>query len=164
LAEPAITIRPALADDADGITRTFLESAEYHAGIDPERYSIPAAAEISARYRKHRQHPHEATTESITFVAELNKDIVGFADVRLECSPDPMHRKLTYCRIVEIAVSSRHQNRGVGAALMRAAENWGREQNAEFACLEYLAPNKRAANFYEHNGYRVAALTAIKRL
>src|SRR5215470_1314960 len=35
----AITIRPAVSEDADGIAGTFLETAEYHARLDPERYS-----------------------------------------------------------------------------------------------------------------------------
>jgi hypothetical protein len=34
----AIEIRPAVPKDADGIARTFLESAEYHARLDSERY------------------------------------------------------------------------------------------------------------------------------
>jgi hypothetical protein len=35
----AITIRPTASEDADGIAGAFIESAEYHAGLDPERYS-----------------------------------------------------------------------------------------------------------------------------
>jgi hypothetical protein len=33
-----MTIRPAVPDDADRITRLYLESAEHHASLDPERY------------------------------------------------------------------------------------------------------------------------------
>jgi hypothetical protein len=38
-----IKIRLAVSEDADGIARTFLESAEYHARIDPERYLASCA-------------------------------------------------------------------------------------------------------------------------
>jgi GNAT superfamily N-acetyltransferase len=161
----AITIRPAVSGDADGITRTFLESAEYHASLDPERYSIPAAEMIAARYREGRQHPPHAAASAITLVAELSGEIVGFVDARLEQSPDPMHRELTYCHIVEIAVSYRRQNQGIGGRLLRAAEDWGRGQGAELASLEYLTANVRAGSFYlQRMGYRPAAITAIKRL
>jgi hypothetical protein len=51
----ATTIRTAVATDAEGIARTFLESAEHHAGLDPERYSLPAIETVSARYREMRQ-------------------------------------------------------------------------------------------------------------
>jgi len=92
------TIRPAVPGDADGIARTFLESAAHHAGLDPERYSVPALDLIAARYREGRQHPpHEG--EDVTLVAELDGEIVGFLDARLEQSPDPMHREMTYCHI-----------------------------------------------------------------
>jgi ribosomal protein S18 acetylase RimI-like enzyme len=158
-----MTIRPALPGDAEGIARTFLESAEYHAGLDPERYSIPDASAIATRYREGRAHPPDAT--AVTLVAERDGGIGGFVDVRLERSPDPMHRDILYCHIVEIAVSAGHQRRGIGKELLEAAEAWGRRQGATFASLEYLAGNTRAARLYQDRmGYRVGALTAVKRL
>ena len=36
--KPAAIIRRAVAEDADGIARTFLESAEHHASLDSELY------------------------------------------------------------------------------------------------------------------------------
>jgi ribosomal protein S18 acetylase RimI-like enzyme len=161
----AIEIRPAVPGDADGIARTYLESAEYHAGLDPERYSLPAAETISARYREGRQHPSDAGSGVMTLVAELGGEIVGFVDARLEESPDPMHREMIYCHIAEIAVRCGHRSQGIGGRLLLAAENWGRRLGAEFASLEYHAANTRASRFYrERMGYRPAAITAIKRL
>jgi ribosomal protein S18 acetylase RimI-like enzyme len=161
----AITIRSAVSGDADGIARIFLQSAEYHASLDPERYSAPAFDTISARYRKGQQHPPHATGDGITLVAELSGEIVGFIDARLEESPDPMHLEMIYCHIAEFAVSHRHQNQGIGGRLLRAAEEWGRRRGAEFASLEYHTANIRASSFYQQcMGYRVACLTAIKRL
>ena len=161
----AITIRVAASEDADGITRTFLESAEYHARLDPERYSTPAVETISARYREGQQHPPDAGADSITLVAELSGEVVGFIDARLEHSLDAMHRKMVYCHVSEIAVSSQHQNQGIGGRLLRAAEDWGRGHGAEFASLEYHAANTRAGVFYQlRMGYCVASITAIKRL
>jgi len=156
-------IRPAVVEDADGIVRTYLESAEYHAGLDPERYWVPAVETISARYREERQLT-DAGADSITLVAELTGEIVGFIDARLQRSEDAMHRAMVYCHVVEIAVSSRHQNQGIGGRLLRAAEDWGRQQGASFASLEYLAANTRASLFYQRMGYRVASITAIKSL
>ena len=160
-----ITVRPAVSEDADGIARAYLESAEYHARLDFERYSVPAVEAIVARYREGRQHPPDAGAEGITLVAELGSEIVGFIDARLDRSPDAMHRELIYCHVAEIAVSSRRQNQGVGRLLLQAAEEWGRRQGAEFALLEYHAANTRAGEFYQRRmGYRVAHITAIKRL
>jgi GNAT superfamily N-acetyltransferase len=161
----ATTIRPAVGEDADGIARTFVDSAAHHASLDPERYAVPAADMISARYREGQQHPPESADGAVTLVAEVGGEIVGFVDARLEQSPDPMHREMTYCQISEIAVSGRHRNRGVGGDLIRAAEDWGRRQGATFAALEYHIANVRAGAFYqERMGYRPAAVIAIKRL
>jgi GNAT superfamily N-acetyltransferase len=161
----AIEIRLAVPDDADGIARTFIESAEYHAELDPERYSMPAFEAISSRYREARQHPSRGENEAITLVAELGCDIVGFIDASLEHSADPMHREMVYCHIAEIAVLRGHRNQGIGARLLRAAEDWGRRLGATFASLEYHTANKRASSFYqERMGYHPAAVTAIKRL
>jgi ribosomal protein S18 acetylase RimI-like enzyme len=163
--ELAVIIRPAVSADADGIARAFIESADYHARLDPERYWLPAVETISARYRQGRQHPPDALSGSITLVAERSNEIVGFIDARIEQSPDPMHREILYCHIAEFAVSHRHQNQGLGARLLQAAEDWGRRQGAQFASLEFHTANTRASLFYQQRmGYRPAATIAIKRL
>lgn len=159
-----ITIRPAVSEDANAIARTFLESAEYHARLDPERYLIPASETVSTRYREGRQHQANGCGENITLVAALGAEIVGFIDVRLESSPDPMHRRILYCHIAEIAVSQRYQSQGIGGQLLRAAEEWGRQHGAHFGSLEYLVANTRAGKFYQDCGYSIAATIAIKRL
>ena len=102
----AITIRSAVSGDAEGIARTFLESAACHARLDPERYFAPAIETISERYREGRQHPRDARGDAITLVAELSGEIAGFIDARVERSPDPMHREMTYCHMAEIAGGS----------------------------------------------------------
>jgi ribosomal protein S18 acetylase RimI-like enzyme len=158
-------IRPAVPNDADGIARVFLESAEHHAALDPERYFVPEAASVSHRYRMGSQHPSRSAGEVTTLVADSGGVIVGFVDARLERPSDAMHRDTIYCYVAEIAVNAQHRSRGVGERLLRAAEEWGRKLGAEFASLEYNAANTRAAEFYQGRmGYRVASLTAVKRL
>jgi len=158
------TIRTAVADDASGIARTLVESGEHHANLDPERYSVPAVDEISARYRDGRQHPPDAREGCITLIAECDGNIVGFVDAHLDRSPDPMHRDILYCHISEIAVDSRYRSQGIGRSLLRAGEDWGRRMGAEFASLEVHVANTRASNLYHRMGYSAASITGIKRL
>ena len=160
----AAIIRRAVVEDADGIARTFLESAEHHASLDPELYFVPEAETIAARYKEGRQHPAEERAESITLVAELSGEIVGFIDARLYQPTDAMHRRMVYCLISEIAVRREHQSHGIGGQLLRAAEDWGRQQGAEFAVLEYHAANSGAGVFYQRMQYRLASITRIRRL
>ena len=159
-----VTVRQAVSEDAAGIARTFVGSAEHHAQLDGERYAVPDIDAITARYREGRQHSSGEPARAVTLVAESGGEIVGFVDCRLEQSPDPMHREMTYCHIVEIAVSGGHQGHGIGGLLLRAAEDWGGEHGATFASLEYLANNSGAAAFYRRMHYRVVSTTAIKRL
>ena len=88
-------IRPAVAEDADLIARTFLGSAEHHAALDPARYVLASLEAVSTRYRCAQQDPSEAGAEVITLVAELCSEIVGFVDATLDRSPDPMHRSFS---------------------------------------------------------------------
>ena len=158
-----ITIRPSASADADEIARLFLESAEYHAGLDAERYASVDAESVSARYSSGLQHPAHAVC--VTLIAERHGEIVGFIDARLDRSPDPMHREMDYCSIAEIAVDKPYRNQGVGARLILAAEEWGRRQGAEFAVLEYHVANFVADCFYRWRlGYRAVSITAVKRL
>ena len=163
--QATITIRPGSSDDAEGIAAVFLESAEYHAQLDPERYWVPPGETILGRYRHGRQHQTDEGQQGITLVSEVGGRIVGFIDARLERSPDSMHREMIYCQIVELAVSSSHQCQGIGGRLLRSAEEWGRQHDARFALLEYHAANARAGGFYQRRmGYGVAAITVIKPL
>jgi ribosomal protein S18 acetylase RimI-like enzyme len=149
--------------DARGIAATFLESAEHHARIDPVRYRVPATEAIEARYAEEQQ--QRSGVPCMTLVAERGGEVIGFVDVRCEPSPDPMHRDVIFCHVTEIAVSARHRSSGIGAELLRAAEDWGRREGATFALLEYHAANTRAGEFYQRRmGYAVAAITAIKPL
>ena len=159
-----LTIRAATADDAAGIARVYMESAEYHARLEPDRYRLPSLDAITAQYRE-RGRLSRTNGDAITLVAELDAQVAGFVDARLDRSPDPMHRDLTYCHIVEIAVAVQHQGQGIGERLLTAAEDWGRQRGAQLASLEFLAANTRASAFYQRRmGYRVAAMTAIKPL
>ena len=157
--------RPAMAEDAAGIARVFLESAEHHARLDPERYWIPDRESVIARYRERSRLILDGNADAITLVAVIDHEVVGFVDAALERSPDPMHRDLTYCHIVEIAVAVRHQSQGIGERLLQDAEEWGRKGGADLALLEFLAVNTRAAAFYQRRmGYRVVAQAATKPL
>lgn len=160
---PLVRIRPATPDDAEAITRVYMESAEQHALIDPERNHVPDPVAIEERYRTGRQHPDDGA-EAITVVAEAGSRVVGFLDARLLRPFDPMYRSTTYCFIADVAVSAAHRSQGIGEQLMRAAEEWARQHGAEFVSLEYHTGNSRAAAFYERLGYRPASVVAIKRL
>lgn len=159
----AVRIRPAVAQDAEGITSVFLESAEHHFRLDADRYYVPERQAIAERYRTGQQHPG-AGTLAITLVAEIGTGIAGFVDARLGEPFDAMHRELTFCLIAEIAVAESYRSLGIGEQLMRAAEEWGRRNGAKFVTLEYHIANQRAVAFYGRMGFHPTSIVAMKWL
>ena len=159
----SVQIRQAIPEDAEGIARVYLESAEHHARIDPERNHVPGRAMIEERYRASRQHPVSASG-AVTLVAEAGGEILGFLDARIDHPFDPMYRQMAYCFIADVAVAESHRSQGIGQQLMRTAEEWGRLNGAELVVLEYHMANPRAAEFYARLGYRPASMVAVKRI
>jgi ribosomal protein S18 acetylase RimI-like enzyme len=159
------TIRPAAPGDCNGIAQVFMESSEHHARLDPELFFVPDLALVTERYKKGHQHPTGKDGECITLIAENDGKIVGFVDARLDRPTDPMHRKMMFCHVVELAVARRFQSQGIGTQLLHAAEQWGREHGAHIALLEHNQANARASAFYRQRmGYRISSITVIKKL
>ena len=63
-----------------------------------------------------------------------------------------------------IAVSESYEGRGVGSALMRAAEEWARAKGFSHLTLNVFAGNDKAREIYEHMGFRAETLHYVKTL
>jgi GNAT superfamily N-acetyltransferase len=63
-----------------------------------------------------------------------------------------------------IVVTEAAEGRGVGAALMRAAEDWARREGYRRLTLTVFDANSRARTLYEHLGYLPETLRYIKVL
>jgi GNAT superfamily N-acetyltransferase len=154
-----LKIRPASAKDLPGLTRVYLDSAEHHTALDPLMYRIPSVEEIHARYlaRVAQQNLQ------LTLVALWEEEVVGLVDAQMLRSMDAMLRATYYCHVAELAVAREHRSQGVGARLLQAAEDWGRDLGAEVVSLDFHIANDRAGKFYrERMGYRVTSKSAVK--
>ena len=156
----SVSIRVATPEDAEAITRIYMQSAEHHALLDPERNQVPDPAAICERYRTGAQHP--AGEEGVTLVAEKHGEVLGFLDARLIPPFDPMFRPVTLCFITDVAVATDRRREGIGEQLMTAVEQWGSSRGAGLVALEYLNANTRAASFYDRLGYRPKSTVAVK--
>jgi len=65
---------------------------------------------------------------------------------------------------IGISVAPEWRGRGVGTALMRAAEDWARERGAERVILDLAAANTGARKLYERLGYETHGLMMDRRL
>ncbi len=63
-----------------------------------------------------------------------------------------------------IAVTDAAEGRGAGAALLRAAEDWAREQGYPRLTLNVFEGNQRARQVYERFGYQVETVRYVKAI
>jgi ribosomal-protein-alanine N-acetyltransferase len=85
------------------------------------------------------------------WVAEEKGEVAGFIMAR---------RLASDLEILNFAVRPEWRNRGIGAALLRQALEWGATFHGEKAFLEVRASNLGALRFYEHNGFEMTGRRA----
>jgi GNAT superfamily N-acetyltransferase len=160
-----IEIRPFAPADADAVAVAIVDSSIWHTSLEPERYQVLDPATVADDYRRGRQHPSGGRpSERATLVAELDGAVVGVANLRV-VYPAAAHRPLRYGEIAELAVAAHARRRGVGAALMVAAEAWARDNDCAYTVLDYNARNVDAARFYRDRlDYRPAGEIVLKKL
>jgi ribosomal protein S18 acetylase RimI-like enzyme len=157
-----IRIRPAEARDAEALARVRANFAAFHAALDPRVFRRLDEESLRAAYAE-----RTALTADETLVAETDAGVVGFVELRLErpTGPGNIHRDVLYATVEDLAVEEAHRRRGIGEALMRAAERWARERGAEAMLLSTHPANEGALRFYrERLGYRTTGVTLIRRL
>ena len=82
---------------------------------------------------------------SRTWVAEAGEDIIGFLIACLE------PQELAHIVTIDVVASSRRK--GVGRALMDAAEGWAAAERVRVLYLETAEDNVLAQRFYKARGY-----------
>jgi GNAT superfamily N-acetyltransferase len=151
-----VTIRPARAQDAAALVPLFEDWS----------HPLPAAA-IEERIAT-----WEATPRAALLVAELDGDVAGV--VAVNATPH-LARRDSFARLVGLVVSSAHRRRGIGEALVRAAEararGWGchrleltstrtrSEAPAFYTALGYVDLSERQAHTAASSEVRPGALT-----
>ena len=86
--------------------------------------------------------------ENRIFVAE-DRAVVGFLSLEVH------HEDKDYIYLDDFAVTSKYRNKGIGSALLKAAESYAREINTLKLCLHVEKMNPSAMQFYENSGYAI---------
>jgi ribosomal protein S18 acetylase RimI-like enzyme len=89
--------------------------------------------------------------ESIILVAE-DKNGISLGFIHLNVSTD-YYNPEKHGHISDIIVAPNGEGRGVGKALMAAAEEWGRNNGFKYLTLNVFKNNTRARRLYEKLGY-----------
>ena len=155
------TIRPADEADEPAMIRLEHESAIHHAAVDPRRWRVPTIDSV-AESRRLRQ---ARNPRSESLLAEVDGRVVGMIELWLQAPEDEGSARRPAKRAdFGISVSPGWQGRGLGTALLNAAEAWARERGAARMQLHVTAANTGAVRFYERLGYDLDSLLMDKRL
>jgi GNAT superfamily N-acetyltransferase len=147
----------------------WLSTAPYYAELDPGHFQVPRAEDIPGELWDNEIGPPK--DDSLRLVAELDGTVIGWL---LACVIPPddtaaagliREQSWTWLAVDSLIVHRDHSRQGAGAALLEAAESWGRAKGAQVVRLTTYANSPVAVPFYEeHMGYQRRSIVFQKRL
>jgi GNAT superfamily N-acetyltransferase len=166
--QPPVT-RPARPGDNVDLARNWVDTARHYAELDPDAFQVPATDGLVMWFEELLHRPR--SEDAVWLVAELDGQVVGDVSARLERPVDDAGHQLLrdlgrvrlYVDALGVLVSFRR--RGVGAQLMHAAEQWGRDRGAVRSVLTTHHASPLSVPFYEQGmGYERRSIVFEKRL
>ncbi|MEI7743041.1 MAG: GNAT family N-acetyltransferase [Chloroflexota bacterium] len=155
-------VRRATPADLDGMTTVYLSLAAHHQGLAPDAYRVPEPAETRERFRRMLD---TDDGQSLHLVAVADGHVLGALDVFMDGVPGPGGtRRPLRTATVGVAVLDEMRGRGIGTALMRAAEEWANLTGIDGLRLEVDVRNVRAERLYRSLGYHPQTTLMLKPL
>jgi GNAT superfamily N-acetyltransferase len=162
-----VVIRQARSGDGIGIADLHLDTAASLRLLDPTRFKLPQADGMAEWI--------DADLATVgmdwnCFVAVEDDRIVGQVEAKLH-PPFDSARFQTIAglgsargEVNSLGVLSSHRRRGIGKALMAAAEEWLRGRGASIVILDTFLRSPESVPFYESIGYERVSVIFERRL
>lgn len=151
------TIRAATAGDVDALLALFPRLAAFE--LPPERNPEDLWRDDAALLRRWGR--GEAPSCLVHLAMDARGHVVGVAMTQLR-EELLSHHPSAHLEVV--VVDARAEGRGVGMALVTAAETAARHRGAQSMTLHVFASNTRARRLYERLGYTGELIRYIKYL
>ena len=154
-------IRPATREDYLGLCAVLDEVDALHQKALPDIFLDPGGPVRSRAYIASIVEDENACL----WVAEHEDQIVGVLKIAVRETRDiPILVPRRYAEISTLAVSRTHRRRGIGTALLSAAEHWALDKHVTQIELHVWEFNEGARAFYEDVGYQTASRKLCRRL
>jgi ribosomal protein S18 acetylase RimI-like enzyme len=146
-----VSIRTARPADVPALVQLRTANAERHAGLDPAGYRTPEPDAV----RRYFEELLNAPDDIVVLVAELEGKVAGMAELVIRSSPPPDHQILVPRLLADVhtVVLERFRGRGIGSALIRAAEKHAAQRGVVALFAPILAPNTGAVEVYSRAGF-----------
>ena len=155
--DASVTIRPARPEDAEWIVP--LGSRMHEFGPPPWRDVRVMDAAVAAQWARELANP---TPGSAFLVAEdALGSAVGFVWLRTERD---YFIDMPVGHVIDIAVTRGGEGRGIGRALLDAADRWAESNGYPWLTLHVFEGNDRARRVYEKHGYVPEWTRMLKRV
>jgi GNAT superfamily N-acetyltransferase len=143
------------------------EFASYYLTLEPRDFRMPDDEDLV----DYLESLIDADPSEVELVAEAGGEIVGAVWARIvRPHPDSRYQVVptvdeTQLHIDYLVTDEPHRRRGVGTALVAAAEQWGRDRGATVALTVTYAASPLSIPFWqERMGYRTRSVNLVKRL
>jgi len=142
-----IYIRKATVDDIEALRGLYLALEEDGVRYQPEHFVI------GERTEEFFQNIFDSDTQDI-LVADIDGVAVGFVHVMiLQQKKVSCLKPQTVVYMQDLCVREDMRNNKIGAALVRAAKDYGKEHKADFIRTQVFPGNVDGMRFYERNGF-----------
>lgn len=158
-----ISVRPARAEDVPALIQLRLANAERHAGLDPVGHRLPETGAVRRYFIELLT--GSAAPEVTVLVAELSGSVAGMTEIVLAPAP-PGHQILAPRRTAQVhtVVLERYRGKGIGKALVTAAEQHAAQHGVTRLLAPILESNTEAVTFYSQAGYGPHGIILSKEL
>jgi len=156
-----ISIRPYdPTRDGEPLRALIVEHQDFHRGLEPSWPPGSTIIEAYVQFLEAQCAAHDGTI----LVAEHDATAVGFICAVTSLRNDSPDDPATFAWVHDVFVHPEHRGRGIGGALLAAAESFVRSRGARELRLGVLDRNENARALYRHKGFRDYARVMTKPL
>ncbi len=147
--------------DHDAVRSCAIELQDFEREFDPRP---PPGEQIADRYLD-LMFRRCSEFDGVVLVAEVDGAVTGFVSVWTRYrSSEPNDDAAEHGLVSDLVVSAKHRGRGIGRALLRAAEARARQAGADTLRVAVKAGNTSALSLYSGEGFQTLEIYLEKRL